>query len=190
MADRFDIVCDSCSQVALTLRAVSAERVDGVPGTCSGCNEPGFVRFGDDGQNPYLTFEVVIDYLQIVADYFRFSTMQLVGRDRHRNVTRARHVAMYLMRERRKLSFPKLGKIFGERDHTTIMHGVRDIAEALLNDEELQRQLKTIESRIFDREGPLVMVTRTPGEGAWLEESDSRIDLADGSGQCAGAQDP
>ncbi len=180
MADRVDIICDSCSQVALTLK-VSADKADGTPGICSGCNEPGFVRCGDDGKDPYLTFEVMIDYLQIVADYFRFSTMQLVGRDRSRSFTRARHIAMYLIRERRKLSFPKIGKIFDERDHTTIMHGVRDIAEALLNDEELQVQLKAIESKIFDREGPLVMITRTPGEGAWLEESNRRIDLVDGS---------
>ena len=53
----------------------------------------------------------------------------LVGPSRRQPLVRARQTAMYLCRELTDLSLPKIGRAFGGRDHTTVLHACRKIAE-------------------------------------------------------------
>jgi len=55
----------------------------------------------------------------------------LLGTDRHRSIAFARHLAMYVIRRDLDRSYPEIGTIFGHRDHTSAMHGVRRILDML-----------------------------------------------------------
>jgi chromosomal replication initiator protein len=66
-----------------------------------------------------------------VAQYFNISTHDLKGPSRVLALAYARQVGFYLAREAVKASFPKIGQRFGDRDHTTVLHGYRKI-EALV----------------------------------------------------------
>jgi chromosomal replication initiator protein len=61
------------------------------------------------------------------ANYFSLSTADLTSKSRSRPLTQARHIAMYLMRECTGLSLVKIGEIFGGRDHTTALHGIKKV---------------------------------------------------------------
>ncbi len=65
--------------------------------------------------------------LQSTADYYGYTVEELIGRSRTRPLTTARHVGMYLFRELTDLSFPNIAKMFGGRDHTTVIHAVERI---------------------------------------------------------------
>jgi len=85
--------------------------------------------------------------LQETAAYFSLTRADLVGKSRSRPLTNARHVAMYLVRECTGLSLLKIGELF-ERDHTTVMHGLKKV-EALMGERGgLYRQVNDLTRRI------------------------------------------
>ena len=68
---------------------------------------------------------------------------------RYRRVARPRQIAMFLMRRLcPHLSMPAIGRILGGRDHTTILHGVRQIYALMPNDPDLEAQVERIEARL------------------------------------------
>jgi chromosomal replication initiator protein len=92
------------------------------------------------------------DILPIVAKYYRISQKVLKSGSRRQSTVTARAMAVYLARELSGLSYERIGQALGGRDHTTIMHNYRKIAEALqhnaatrdaLTDLERQLQLAT-----------------------------------------------
>ncbi len=64
-----------------------------------------------------------------VADHYNIRLSELIGPRRTRNIARPRQVAMYLAKTLTQRSLPEIGRDFGGRDHTTILHGVRRIEE-------------------------------------------------------------
>lgn len=64
------------------------------------------------------------DIQRATATHFGLTVKQLLGADRYRSIAYARNLAMYLCRAWTQASYPELGRAFGGRDHTTIMHGV------------------------------------------------------------------
>jgi chromosomal replication initiator protein len=69
-----------------------------------------------------------------VADYFKVRVTDLQGARRSRAIARPRQVAMALARELTNLSLPDIGEHFGGRDHTTVLHGCRQIADLRKDD--------------------------------------------------------
>jgi chromosomal replication initiator protein len=69
--------------------------------------------------------------LDETAGYFSLSTDDLVSKSRSRPLTQARHIAMYLTRECTGLSLVKIGEIFGGRDHTTVLHGIKKVEDEM-----------------------------------------------------------
>lgn len=65
------------------------------------------------------------------SSYFSVSIEALCSADRSRQLVNARQIAMYLCRELTDLSLPKIGQLFGNRDHTTVMHAYRKIAKQM-----------------------------------------------------------
>jgi len=65
--------------------------------------------------------------MEETASYFQLSAADLMSKSRSRPLTQARHIAMYLMRENTGLSLVKIGEIFGGRDHTTALHGIKKV---------------------------------------------------------------
>jgi len=90
----------------------------------------------------------VEDIQRIVCHYFKLRSTDLLSKDRHKSVAFARHVAMYLCKQRLKCSFPELGRAFGNRDHTTVMSAVRKIESLRGADPEVRADLEAIERKL------------------------------------------
>jgi len=92
---------------------------------------------------------VTIDEIQRrVADYFNIRLSDLLSSRRARQVARPRQVAMYLAKQLTAKSLPDIGRQFGGRDHTTVMHAVKRIDELRLTDSVLDEDIQHLE-RIF-----------------------------------------
>jgi len=92
---------------------------------------------------------VSIDEIQRkVADYFNIRLADLLSSRRARAVARPRQVAMYLAKKMTSKSLPEIGRQFGGRDHTTVMHAVKRINELRLSDSVLEEDIQHLE-RMF-----------------------------------------
>jgi chromosomal replication initiator protein len=92
----------------------------------------------------------VDDIQRLVCHHFHLRSSDLVSKDRHKTVAFARHVAMYLCKQRLKCSFPELGRAFGGRDHTTVMSAVRKIESARDLDPEVRAHLEALERKLAE----------------------------------------
>ena len=87
--------------------------------------------------------------IDVVSDYYNLTPNQLVGKNRNNQITAARHIAMYLIREMLPdSSLKKIGTTFGGRDHTTVMNGVQKVEKELKNNEGLKTALSDLKKRI------------------------------------------
>ncbi|MGB5259088.1 MAG: chromosomal replication initiator protein DnaA [Gammaproteobacteria bacterium] len=66
---------------------------------------------------------------KVVVDYYKIRTADLLSARRSRTITRPRQIAMALAKELTTHSLPEIGKAFGGRDHTTVLHACRKVAE-------------------------------------------------------------
>jgi chromosomal replication initiator protein len=74
--------------------------------------------------------QISIDNIQrTVADYYKIKVAEMYSKKRSRNVARPRQMAMALAKELTQMSLPDIGEAFGGRDHTTVLHACRKIAE-------------------------------------------------------------
>jgi chromosomal replication initiator protein len=74
--------------------------------------------------------QISVENIQrIVADYFKIKVADMYSKKRSRTVARPRQIAMALAKELTSLSLPDIGDAFGGRDHTTVLHACRKIAE-------------------------------------------------------------
>jgi chromosomal replication initiator protein len=90
----------------------------------------------------------VEDIQRAVCHHFHLRTSDLTSKDRHKTVAFARHVAMYLCKQRLKCSFPELGRAFGGRDHTTVMSAVRKIETKRADDPNVRAHLDALERKL------------------------------------------
>ena len=79
-----------------------------------------------------------------VAEHYNIRLSDMIGPKRLRNIARPRQVAMYLAKQLTPRSLPEIGRRFGGRDHTTIMHGVRKIEELMATDSQLSDDLQLL----------------------------------------------
>lgn len=70
-----------------------------------------------------------IDIINTIASYYKITPDEIFGQSRTAGIVRARQIAMYLCREQTNLSLPKIGQLFGGRDHTTVMYACRKVAD-------------------------------------------------------------
>ncbi len=87
------------------------------------------------------------EIIKKTCDYYKVRPADLISPNRARNIVRPRQMAMYLCKKYTTRSLPEIGRKFGGRDHTTILHGVRKIEELMsmdsqfVEDAELLRRL-------------------------------------------------
>jgi chromosomal replication initiation ATPase DnaA len=79
---------------------------------------------------------------KLVSDFYGFSKHALKSPRREASLTLARHIIMWLARERTNLSFPQIASKLGDRDHTTILHGCRRIDAIVASTDEQQAGLR------------------------------------------------
>lgn len=88
------------------------------------------------------------DIISLTATFYQLSIEDLYGSSRSQTIALARQVAMYLCREMTSLSLPKIGQLFGNRDHTTVMYANKKIGELMKERRSIYNQVTEITSRI------------------------------------------
>ena len=90
--------------------------------------------------------QVTIDEIQrVVAEHYRVTVSDMLSKGRSRTVVRPRHVAIYLAKELTNYSLPEIGKAFGGRDHTTVLHAYRKIRESRESNVELAEDCRNLQ---------------------------------------------
>ncbi|MCU0533447.1 MAG: chromosomal replication initiator protein DnaA [Hydrococcus sp. Prado102] len=87
--------------------------------------------------------------LNAVADTFKVSVEDLKGNSRRREISVARQIGMYLMRQHTDLSLPRIGEEFGGKDHTTVMYSCEKIGQLQQQDPQLSQTLLNLSDRII-----------------------------------------
>jgi len=95
--------------------------------------------------NPQITGATIMAQ---TAAYFSLTLDDLCGTSRSRVLVNARQIAMYLCRELTELSLPKIGQMFGGRDHTTVMHADRKIRQLMAERRSIYNQVTELTNRI------------------------------------------
>jgi len=94
--------------------------------------------------------KLTIDEIQRkVADYYGLRLSDLLSERRAREVARPRQIAMYLAKKMTPRSLPEIGRRFGNRDHTTVMHAVKKVEELRGQDREIDSDVATL-ARLLD----------------------------------------
>jgi len=89
-----------------------------------------------------------VDIISITATFYQLTVDDLYGSSRSQTIALARQVAMYLSREMTNLSLPKIGQLFGNRDHTTVMYANKKISELMKERRSIYNQVTELTSRI------------------------------------------
>jgi chromosomal replication initiator protein len=97
------------------------------------------------GEAAQVTIELIQDE---VSERFQLSREELIGDKRSQNIVYPRQVAMYLSRELTDSSLPKIGRHFGGRDHTTVIHATSKIARLIREDRSVYNLVQELTARI------------------------------------------
>jgi len=92
-----------------------------------------------------ITPDMIVD---VVCEEFGIDQESLLGSSRRRDVSHARQIAMFLMRQHTRLSLPKIGDYFGGKDHTTVLYSCEKISQLQREDLQLERQLQNLSQRL------------------------------------------
>jgi len=101
------------------------------------------VPLGEDG-NSVSPMEIV----RTVADYFKLTQEELFGKSRSQAIVIARQIAMYLCREKTSMSLPKIGALFGGRDHTTVMYAIKKVSDLMSERRYIYNQVADIRASL------------------------------------------
>ena len=83
-----------------------------------------------------------------LCNHFEVRKVDLLSQRRHADIARVRHIGYYLSRRHTALSLPEIGRRFGNRDHTTILHGVKKIEGLLSSDQKLITDIGAITRKL------------------------------------------
>lgn len=86
--------------------------------------------------------------MNAIVETFGISIEDLKSSSRRREISVARQIGMYLMRQHTDLSLPKIGEVFGGKDHTTVLYSCEKITQQKETDPELARHLRQLSDRI------------------------------------------
>lgn len=91
------------------------------------------------------------DIIEETAQYFKLSVDDLYGSSRSQTIALARQIAMYLCRELTSLSLPKIGQLFGNRDHTTVMYANKKIESLMKERRSIYSNVTELTNRIREK---------------------------------------
>ena len=100
------------------------------------------VPLGDD------TIVTAVEIVNAVSAYYKISADELYGKTRTSAIAMARQIAMYLCRTMTSLSLPKIGEIFGGKDHTTVLYAFNKISGEMKERRELYNQVTEVINKI------------------------------------------
>ncbi len=91
------------------------------------------------------------DIIKAVSEFYEISPNDLINRSRKQEVVEPRQVAMYLLREILKMSYPNIGEKLGKRDHTTVIHAWEKINYEINNNPSFSQKIMLIKERIYKK---------------------------------------
>lgn len=94
-------------------------------------------------------YPLVKTILAVTAKHYKIPVIDLVSSRRAAVFCGPRHVAMYLAKQLTPKSYPEIGRLFGGRDHTTVLHAARKIAKQRAEDPELSETLGMLTRQIM-----------------------------------------
>ncbi|NBW73066.1 MAG: chromosomal replication initiator protein DnaA [Microbacteriaceae bacterium] len=101
------------------------------------------VPMSEDG-NSIAPMEIV----KAVSDYFKLTQEEIFGKSRSQAIVVARQIAMYLCREKTSMSLPKIGALFGGRDHTTVMYAIKKVGDLMSERRYIYNQVTDIRANL------------------------------------------
>lgn len=116
--------------------SLSIERVDELLGHLVNAGEPKRVR--------------IEDIQRVVSRHYNVSRQEMISSRRTRTIVKPRQIAMFLAKTMTPRSFPEIGRRFGGRDHTTVLHAVRKIEGLLSEDTKLSHEVELLRRLISD----------------------------------------
>jgi len=87
--------------------------------------------------------------IESVSRFYSLDIKQIFSSSRRRDIAQPRQVAMYLLREELRKSYPSIGETFGGRDHTTAMYACQKISSAIEQDQRIAEEIHLIRERIY-----------------------------------------
>ncbi len=87
--------------------------------------------------------------IEVVTKYFDISIVDVLGKSREKKLSFPRQIAMYLLREELRLSYPAIGGELGGRDHTTAMHAHTKISSNIEQDAKLKQDLVVLKQQLY-----------------------------------------
>lgn len=96
----------------------------------------------------------IVEIQFAVCRHFGVPMIEMISHRRARRVARPRQVAMYLAREMTPLSLPAIGRHFGNRDHTTVLHACQTILKLMGGDRHLAGDVADIRARLLPPADP------------------------------------
>lgn len=85
------------------------------------------------------------DILKALCRCYKMKVRDVVGKSRKADIVSVRHLAMYLTQKYTQMSQSQIGQELGRRDHTTVLHGIRQVEQRLATDREYRQQVEAIE---------------------------------------------
>ena len=82
--------------------------------------------------------------IRTVGDHYGVTRADIVGLKRNKQISTARNLSMYLLRQMASLSLPKIGELFSNRDHTTVMSNISSIEKRLRTEAEFAAEVAQI----------------------------------------------
>ncbi len=116
--------------------SLSIDRVDELLGHLVNAGEPKRVR--------------IEDIQRIVSRHYNVSRQEMISNRRTRTIVKPRQIAMFLAKTMTPRSFPEIGRRFGGRDHTTVLHAVRKIENLLQEDNKLSHEVELLRRLISE----------------------------------------
>lgn len=95
-------------------------------------------------------FTSVKKVLKVVSEFYDIEEKELTNHSRRKEVVKPRQIAMYILREEMKSSFPFIGEKLGKKDHTTVIHACKKINNDLKNNPILENELRMIKEKIYE----------------------------------------
>ena len=90
----------------------------------------------------------IIEIQKIVSEFFRISLSDILSKQRLSDIVKARDMAMYITREITTISLPEIGKHFGKRHHTTVLHSCKKMEKNIDNNAKTKQDYETLKIKI------------------------------------------
>ncbi|MBC7074047.1 chromosomal replication initiator protein DnaA [Candidatus Parcubacteria bacterium] len=90
--------------------------------------------------------------LKVISQFYEIDEKLLLSESRKKEIVKPRQIAMYILREDLKYSFPFIAQKFGGKDHTTVIHAWEKIGKEVEKDESLSEEIRQIRNKIFEEQ--------------------------------------